>query len=77
MTKTVDEYIAYTAHEQAERDYLKLMGDMQGKLSNFVVGGFFEVSIGNKEEIIKARAKSIEIDMKSKLVEMLVDNDDK
>ncbi|WP_431060893.1 hypothetical protein [Weissella paramesenteroides] len=77
MTKTLDEYIAHAAREQAERDYLKLMGDVQGKINDFVVGEFFEVSTGKKEEIITARAEQIEINMKNKLVEMLVDNDDR
>lgn len=77
MTKTVDEYIAYKAHEQAEHDYFELISNIQVELNNFVLGGNLKASIGNKEDIIKSRARQIEIDMKNKLVEMLVDNDDR
>lgn len=76
MTKTVDEYIAHEARKQAEHDYFELINNIQVELNGFVLGGNLKASIGNKEDIITSRAKQIEIDMKNKLVEMLVENYD-
>ncbi|SCC12671.1 hypothetical protein [Weissella bombi] len=77
MTKTVDEYIAHAAHKQAEADYYQVMSSMQKTANDFALDGFFTVSMGDKDEIIAAQAERIEISMKNKLVEILVNNDDR
>lgn len=84
MTKTIDEYIAYTARKQAEKKYHQAMDNMEHEASSLMVdvqpsafGLQLDISMGDKDKIIDELAESIEINMKNKLVEMLVDNDDK
>lgn len=83
MTKTVDEYIAYTARKQAEKKYHQAMDNMRQETRSLLAGAFMspdphvDVSMGDENKIIDDLAESIEINMKNKLVEMLVDNDDK
>ena len=83
MTKTIDEYIAYTARKQAEKKYHQAMDNMQQETRSLLAGAMVYpdphvyVSMGDEDKIIDELAESIEINMKNKLVEMLVDNDDK
>lgn len=83
MTKTVDEYITHAAHEQAEKKYHQAMDNMQQETRSLLAGAMVYpdphvyVSMGDKDKIIDELAESIEINMKNKLVEMLVDNDDR
>lgn len=83
MTKTIDEYIAYTARKQAEKRYHQAMDNMRQETRSLLAGAFMssdphvDVYMGDKDKIIDDLAESIEINMKNKLVEMLVDNDDR
>ena len=83
MTKTVDEYIAYTARKQAEKNYHQAMDNMRQETRSLLAGAFMssyphvDVSMGDENKIIDDLAESIEINMKNKLVEMLVTNNDR
>lgn len=83
MTKTVDEYIEHAAHKQAEKKYYQAIDNMQQETRSLLAGAFMssyphvDVSMGDENKIIDELANSIEINMKNKLVEMLVENDDK
>ena len=83
MTKTVDEYIAYTARKQAEKKYHRAMDNVRQETRSLLAGALMssdqhvDVSLGDKDKIIDDLAESIEINMKNKLVEMLVTNNDR
>ncbi|KAA8433625.1 hypothetical protein FKV73_02490 [Weissella paramesenteroides] len=84
MTKTIDEYIAHEAHKIAERRYKKGIENANHEASKEIFHTepaafrpYVAVSIDDTDRLIEEVAKTIEVNMKLKLVGMLVDKDDR